>query len=101
MLTRGLVGVIFPVAIIGLFIIATRGSNRWRELRLISSSLVFLAIAAPWHILASLRAHTFFWSYFINEHFKRAVGSLYSTEYEAVPLWIWLVVHIVWLFLWR
>ncbi|OLC83272.1 MAG: hypothetical protein AUH66_02985 [Acidobacteria bacterium 13_1_40CM_4_57_6] len=100
MLTRGLVGVIFPVAIIGLFIIATRGWNRWRELRLISSSLVFLAIAAPWHILASLRAHTFFWSYFINEHFKRAVGTRYPPDYEAVPLWIWLGVHLVWFFPW-
>ena len=100
MLTRGLVGVIFPVAIIGLFIIATRGWNRWRELRLISSSLVFLAIAAPWHILASLRAHTFFWSYFINEHFKRAVGTRYPPDYEAVPLWIWLGLHLVWFFPW-
>jgi 4-amino-4-deoxy-L-arabinose transferase-like glycosyltransferase len=66
MLTRGLVGVIFPVAIVGLFIIATQGWNRWRELRPFSSSLVFLVIAAPWHILASLRAHTFFWSYFFK-----------------------------------
>src|SRR6266581_7124623 len=100
MLTRGLVGVIFPVAIIGLFIIATRGWNRWRELRLISSSLVFLAIAAPWHILAALRARTFFWSYFINEHFKRAVGTRYPPDYEAVPLWIWLGIHLVWFFPW-
>jgi 4-amino-4-deoxy-L-arabinose transferase-like glycosyltransferase len=100
MLTRGLVGVIFPVAIVGLFIIATQGWNRWRELRPFSSSLVFLVIAAPWHILASLRAHTFFWSYFINEHFKRALGTRYPPDYEAVPLWIWLGAHLVWFFPW-
>ena len=100
MLTRGLVGVIFPVAIVGLFIVATRGWTRWRDLRLFSSSLIFLAISAPWHILAALRARTFFWSYFINEHFKRAVGTRYPPDYEAVPLWIWLGIHLVWFFPW-
>ncbi len=98
MLTRGLIGVIFPVAIIGLFIVFTQGWNRWRELRLFSSGLIFLAIAAPWHILASLRANTFFWSYFINEHFKRAVGARYPPDYEAVPLWLWLSAHLIWFF---
>jgi len=100
MLTRGLIGVIFPVAIIGLFIVFTQGWNRWRELRLFSSGLIFLAIAAPWHILASLRANTFFWSYFINEHFKRAVGARYPPDYEAVPLWLWLSAHLIWFFPW-
>jgi 4-amino-4-deoxy-L-arabinose transferase-like glycosyltransferase len=100
MLTRGLIGVIFPAAIIGLFIVLTRGWNRWRELRPFSSSLIFLAIAAPWHILASLRANTFFWSYFINEHFKRAVGARYPPDYEAVPLWLWLSAHLIWFFPW-
>ncbi len=100
MLTRGLIGVIFPAAIIGLFIVLTRGWNRWRELCPFSSSLIFLAIAAPWHILASLRANTFFWSYFINEHFKRAVGARYPPDYEAVPLWLWLSAHLIWFFPW-
>src|SRR5260221_5043636 len=100
MLTRGLVGVIFPVGILGLFIIATRAWRRLGELMLVSSSFVFLLIAAPWHILASLQAKTFFWSYFINEHFKRAVGTRYPPDYEAVPLWLWLGAHLIWLFPW-
>ncbi|MBZ5701195.1 MAG: glycosyltransferase family 39 protein [Acidobacteriia bacterium] len=100
MLTRGLVGVIFPVAVLGLFLLATRGWSRWRELRPVSSSLIFLLVAAPWHILASLRAPTFFWSYFINEHFKRAVGTRFPPDYEAVPLWLWLGAHFIWFFPW-
>jgi 4-amino-4-deoxy-L-arabinose transferase-like glycosyltransferase len=100
MITRGLIGVVFPVAIIGLFILATRGWNRWRELRIFSSTLLFLAIAAPWHILASLRAKTFFWSYFINEHINRAVGTRYPPDYDAVPLWLWLSAHLIWFFPW-
>ena len=100
MLTRGLVGVIFPVAILGLVLILTRGWRRLRELRLFSSTLIFLVTAAPWHIFASLQAKTFFWSYFINEHFKRAVGTRYPPDYEAVPLWLWLGAHLIWLFPW-
>jgi 4-amino-4-deoxy-L-arabinose transferase-like glycosyltransferase len=100
MLTRGLIGVIFPVGILFLFIVATRGWRRLRELHLVSSSLIFLVVAAPWNILASLQAKTFFWSYFINEHFKRAVGTRYPPDYEDVPLWLWLGAHLIWFFPW-
>ncbi len=100
MLTRGLVGVIFPVAILFLFIAATRSWRRWRELHLFSSVGIFLLVAAPWHILASLRAKTFFWSYFINEHLKRAIGTRFPPDYEAVPLWLWLGAHLIWFFPW-
>jgi 4-amino-4-deoxy-L-arabinose transferase-like glycosyltransferase len=100
MLTRGLIGVIFPVGIIGLFVIVTRGWNRLRETHLVSSTLIFLAVAMPWHLLASLRAKTFFWSYFINEHFKRALGTRFPPDYEAVPLWLWLGAHLIWFFPW-
>jgi 4-amino-4-deoxy-L-arabinose transferase-like glycosyltransferase len=100
MLTRGLVGVIFPLAILFLFIAATRSWKRWRELHLFSSVGIFLLVAAPWHILASLRANTFFWSYFINEHLKRAIGTRFPPDYEAVPLWLWLGAHLIWFFPW-
>jgi hypothetical protein len=100
MLTRGLVGVIFPIAVLFLFIVATRSWNRWRELRLFSGVAIFLLVAAPWHILASSRAKTFFWSYFINEHLKRAIGTRYPPDYEAVPLWLWLGAHLIWFFPW-
>ena len=55
-LTRGLIGGVFPVGVIVAFITITRGWPRWRETRPISSTLIFLAIAAPWHVLAELRA---------------------------------------------
>jgi 4-amino-4-deoxy-L-arabinose transferase-like glycosyltransferase len=100
MLTRGLIGVVFPVAILFLFIVATRSWRRWRELHLFSSAGIFLLVAAPWHILSSLRADSFFWSYFINEHLKRAIGTRYPPDYEAVPLWLWLGAHLIWFFPW-
>jgi 4-amino-4-deoxy-L-arabinose transferase-like glycosyltransferase len=99
-LTRALIGLLFPGAAILAFITMTRSWRRWRELRLFSSSAVFLAIAAPWHILAGLRAPGFFWAYFINEHINRALGTRLPHDYSAVPLWIWWSDHLIWLFPW-
>jgi hypothetical protein len=99
-LTRALIGLLFPVGAIVVFITLTRGWHRWRELRPFSSTAIFLAIAAPWHILAGLRTPGFFWAFFINEHVNRALGSRLPHDYVAVPLWLWWSAHLVWLFPW-
>jgi 4-amino-4-deoxy-L-arabinose transferase-like glycosyltransferase len=99
-LTRGLIGVLFPVGTIVGFIILTRGWKRWRELHLVSSTLIFLAIAVPWHVVAELRAPGFLWSYFINEHVKRALGTRWPPDYDATPLPIWWAAHLAWFFPW-
>jgi 4-amino-4-deoxy-L-arabinose transferase-like glycosyltransferase len=99
-LTLGLIGVVFPLGILFFFILFTRTWGRWRELRLFSGALIFLVVAVPWHLLAEHRAHGFLWSYFVNEHFKRAVGTRYPPDYEAVPLLLWWGLHLVWFFPW-
>ena len=74
-----------------------------------------LLIAAPWHILATIRNppyfdftmvslpgqyHGFFWFYFINEQLLRFLNVRYPRDYNTVPrLWFWLF-HLVWLFPW-
>lgn len=99
-LTRGLIGVLFPLAVLVIFVSTTNGWHRWRELKLVSSALVFLAIAVPWHVLAELRAPGFLWAYFVNDHLRRALGTRWPPDYGALPLWIWLSAHIIWLFPW-
>jgi hypothetical protein len=77
--------------------------------------LVILLIAAPWHILATLRNppyfaftlhsgpgqyHGFFWFFFINEQLLRFLNLRYPRDYNTVPrLYFWLL-HLVWLFPW-
>jgi 4-amino-4-deoxy-L-arabinose transferase-like glycosyltransferase len=57
-LTKGLIGVVFPVAIVAIYLLLTRGLrrslHRLRELHPWASLEAFLLIAAPWHILAGL-----------------------------------------------
>ena len=99
-LTLGLIGVLFPLGVVFFFILFTRSWGRWRELRIFSSALIFLIIAVPWHLIAEQRSPGFLWSYFINEHFKRALGTRYPPDYEAVPLLLWWALHLVWFFPW-
>src|SRR5512146_2324841 len=105
-LTKGLIGLVFPFAAIGAFLLLTRNLKHLLKLRLFSSTLVFLAIAAPWHILAALRnpaqgeARGFIWFYFINEHVMRFLGKRVPPGYDTVPLLIFWGLVLVWLFPW-
>ncbi|MFZ0878506.1 MAG: glycosyltransferase family 39 protein [Candidatus Acidiferrales bacterium] len=99
-LTLGLIGVVFPAAILVAFLTLTRGWNRWRELRIFSSTLIFLVIAVPWHLIAEHRSPGFLWSYIVNEHIKRALGTRYPPDYDSVPLGLWWALHLVWLAPW-
>jgi 4-amino-4-deoxy-L-arabinose transferase-like glycosyltransferase len=105
-LTKGLIGLVFPVAAISLYLLWTRQLRHLLTMRLISSSLLFLAIAAPWHVLAGLRNPTqgnlrgFFWFYFINEHFLRYLNKRVPRDYGTVPLLLFWGLLLVWLFPW-
>jgi 4-amino-4-deoxy-L-arabinose transferase-like glycosyltransferase len=100
MLTRGPIGAIFPFGATAIFITLIRSWGRWRELRLFSSLAIFLGLAAPWHILAALRAPGFLWQYFVNENVYRAFGARLPHDYGVVPLWLWWIAHLAWFFPW-
>jgi 4-amino-4-deoxy-L-arabinose transferase-like glycosyltransferase len=97
-LTKGLIGVIFPCGALSVFVLMTKGWRQLLKMRLISGSLLFLAIAVPWHALAIWRNERFFWFYFINEHVLRYLGKRYPVDYDTVPIASFWLLHLVWLF---
>jgi 4-amino-4-deoxy-L-arabinose transferase-like glycosyltransferase len=105
-LTKGLIGLIFPLVTIFLYLLFTRNLGHLRRLRPISSTLVFLAIAAPWHILAALRnpgegaVRGFLWFYFVNEQFLRYLGKRVPPGYDTVPLVVFWGLTLLWLAPW-
>jgi len=105
-LTKGLIGLVFPVGAIGLYLLVTGNLRHLLKLRLVSSTLVFFAIAAPWHVLAALRnpaqggARGFLWFYFINEHVMRFLNKRVPPGYDTVPLAIFWGLLLVWLLPW-
>jgi 4-amino-4-deoxy-L-arabinose transferase-like glycosyltransferase len=105
-LAKGLIALVFPVGAAVLYLAVTGEWRRWREFRLLSGIVLFLLIAAPWHILAGLRntagqnGHGFFWFYFVNEHFLRFLGKRYPRDYNKLPWALYWSLHLVWLFPW-
>ena len=118
LLLKSLIGVLFPLAAGAIYLGITRqlfSAATWRRLHPFSGLLIVALIAAPWHILATLRNppyfvftlhsgpgeyHGFFWFFFINEQLLRFLNLRYPRDYNTVPrLYFWLL-HLVWLFPW-
>jgi 4-amino-4-deoxy-L-arabinose transferase-like glycosyltransferase len=118
LLLKGLIAAVFPIGGLLAFLAITRQLWDWKalcRLRPFSGALIALAIAAPWHVLATLRnppyfdftMHAgpgeyrgFFWFYFFNEHILRFLNLRYPRDYNTVPrLWFWLF-HLLWFFPW-
>jgi 4-amino-4-deoxy-L-arabinose transferase-like glycosyltransferase len=105
-LTKGLIGLVFPGAVIFLYLFLTGNLRHLRRLRLFSSALVFFVIAAPWHILAAIRnpdqgsVRGFLWFYFVNEHFLRYLNKRVPRDYDTVPLLVYWALVLVWLVPW-
>lgn len=118
LLLKSLIAVVFPSGAALLYLAVTRqlfSAEVWKRLRPLSGLLVILLIAAPWHVLATLRNpphfafalhsgpgqyHGFFWFFFINEQLLRFLNLRYPHDYNTVPrLYFWLF-HLLWLFPW-
>jgi 4-amino-4-deoxy-L-arabinose transferase-like glycosyltransferase len=105
-LTKGLVALVFFLGTAIVYLALTGEYRHWRKLKPFTGTLLFLAIAAPWHILAGLRntggmnGHGFFWFYFVNEHFLRFLGRRYPMDYNKLPGYLFWSLHLVWLFPW-
>jgi 4-amino-4-deoxy-L-arabinose transferase-like glycosyltransferase len=105
-LTKGLIGLVFPIGVIGGYLILTGNVKHAWRMRVFSSTLVFLLISVPWHVLAALRnpaqgsVKGFLWFYFVNEHYRRYIGTRVPHDYDKVPLLLFWVLLLLWLFPW-
>jgi 4-amino-4-deoxy-L-arabinose transferase-like glycosyltransferase len=118
LLLKSLNGVVFPAGAALLYLLFTRQllvASVWKRLHLVSGLAIVLVIAAPWHILATLRNppcfdltlrsapgeyHGFLWFYFMNEQVLRFLNLRFPRDYNTVPrVYFWLL-HFVWLFPW-
>jgi 4-amino-4-deoxy-L-arabinose transferase-like glycosyltransferase len=105
-LTKGLIGLVFPAGAIGLYLLLTGNLRHMLKLRVLSSTLVFFLIATPWHVLAALHnpaqgeARGFLWFYFVNEHLNRFLNKRVPPGYETVPLLLFWALLLAWLLPW-
>jgi 4-amino-4-deoxy-L-arabinose transferase-like glycosyltransferase len=129
-LTKGLIGLVFPLGIVTFYLLLTRGVRgtlqRVSKLHLGLALAVFLLLAAPWHILAGIANPTqghptpfhfgdghwqvplptdgnvrgWFWFYFMNEHVLRYLNLRVPHDYDTAPLWLFWGLCFVWMMPW-
>jgi 4-amino-4-deoxy-L-arabinose transferase-like glycosyltransferase len=115
-LTKGFIGIVFPIAIVVIFLLINRNLEHLRRWHPFSSVLVFLLIALPWHIAAGIAnpsqgdpsgtmpaagsVHGFFWFYFVNEQVLRYINRRVPRDYDTVPIVLFWGLLVVWLMPW-
>ncbi len=99
-LTKGLVGIVFTGAIIFVHILVTGNWKVIKKLQLGYGLLIFLIVAAPWHVAATLANPDFLQFYFIREHLLRFLGMRYPKDAGSVPRLLLWGLHLVWFFPW-
>lgn len=113
-LTKGLIGLVFPLGFVLGYLAITGQLSLLRRLYPMVSTGVFVAMAAPWHILAAVRnppialppgvglpAHGgWAWFYLYNEHFARFLGKRIPHDYGLTPVWLFWIYLAVWIMPW-
>jgi 4-amino-4-deoxy-L-arabinose transferase-like glycosyltransferase len=99
-LTKGLIGIVFPLGIVFVFLLLNRNLRHLKRWHPVSSLVVFLVIAAPWHIAAGVANSGFFWFYFVNEHVLRYLNRRVPRDYDTVPLMLFWGLLGAWLIPW-
>jgi 4-amino-4-deoxy-L-arabinose transferase-like glycosyltransferase len=113
-LTKGLIGLVFPIAFVLLYLAITKQLHLLLKLHLLASTAVFLALATPWHILAALRNPAvalpqglglpatggWAWFYLYNEHIARFLSKRIPHDYGLTPVWLFYLYLALWIFPW-
>ena len=86
-LSKGLVGIVFPAAAFVLYSVARRDLGALRDLEWARGGALFLAITAPWFIAVSLANPEFAEFFFVHEHFSRFLTTVHR---RTEPWWYFL-----------
>jgi len=84
-LTKGLVGLVLPGAVLVLYTVFARDLRIWTRLHLVKGLLLFFLIAAPWFVLVGLHNPEQPHFFFVHEHFDRF---LKTEHHREAPWWI-------------
>lgn len=90
-LAKGFIGFLVTGAVMFLWLLIFNQWKRLRPLYLPSGALLFLLIAAPWHVLAALRNPTWLHRYIFFEHWLRYTTSA-ASRVQPWHFFIWIVI---------
>ena len=99
-LTKGLIGLVFPVFTLGLFTLFTHRWNLLKQKAVMGALLGFWIMVIPWHLYMILQVPGFAYHYFWNEQVLRFLDMRQPKDYIATPLPLYLVSVLVWALPW-
>jgi 4-amino-4-deoxy-L-arabinose transferase-like glycosyltransferase len=88
-LSKGLVGLLIPAAVLFLTCLWRRDASLIRGMHWLSGLLILFALAAPWFVVVSMRNPSFAQFFFVHEHFTRYLTTVHQRKgawWYYVPL---------------
>lgn len=90
-LTKGFVALVLALLVVGsFFLIQKPGLSKIKAFFDPGGFFLFLALLAPWHILAVAQEEGFAWFYFVNEHILRFLGCREPVDYYSGPFYYYI-----------
>jgi hypothetical protein len=90
-LTKGLIGILFPFAILILWLLISR---KWRDIFKLFSLMgliLMMAIVSPWLVLVQMANKDFLWFFFVHEHLLRYATKIHG-RYQAIYFYLPIVI---------
>lgn len=99
-LTKGMIGLLFPMATAGLYAVLIGGRSFVRSLRPGVSLAIVALVALPWHVALALRDREFLPFYLGHEQFERFLSQRFPVNFVALSVREFWVSTVLWLFPW-
>jgi 4-amino-4-deoxy-L-arabinose transferase-like glycosyltransferase len=99
-LTKGLIGLLFPIATVVAYGLFCERLAFWRRLRPAIGVTVLAVVFLPWHVAMALRDPAFIDFYIVNEHVRRFLGTREPIDYVSLSVAGFWIATLFWLLPW-
>lgn len=96
-LTKGMIGIVFPIMIIGSWMLICRQWRVLKKMYLPTGLVLFLLAALPWYFAVQQQSPEFWHYFFVYEQFTRFTGQQFN---NPAPFWYYLPVIILGFYPW-
>lgn len=97
-LTKGLIGIVFPLLIGGAWIVILRRWDIFKKIQLLAGAIIFIAIVLPWYLMAQSVNPKFLHYFFITQQISRFLSV--SDFNNKTPFWFYIPIILIGFFPW-
>lgn len=97
-LTKGLIGIVFPIMIIGAWVLILNRWNILKKIHLFLGLLLFSAVCVPWYVMVQKHNPEFLHFFFVTQQFSRFLT--HGDYNNKAALWFYVPVLLMGIFPW-